>query len=194
MINNMEEINFDKVAPFYKYRTEYSDNFVTELSRYLKLNKNMTILDLACGTGQLTQLISRHVGKVIAIDKSSKMLTHAAQAKNIEYKQHDLSIKPFSTNSPVDSIFISRAIPYLPTDILKNTFETSLKPNGKIVVFSCYLDRNTKWVETIRAIRKSYIAHESNLNFSGIEKMKKLNYKRKKCLNTPQIYISNRIY
>ncbi len=57
-----------------RYQFEYGKNLINEL---LKPQHRETILDLGCGTGQLTKIISDKGSQVIGIDNSPKMINQA---------------------------------------------------------------------------------------------------------------------
>ena len=65
------------------------------MSEMLFLRKGSTVLDLGCGTGYLTKLLSERVGpegKVVAVDPDGERLKIAREkhsATNIDYIQAD---------------------------------------------------------------------------------------------------------
>jgi len=70
----------------------------------LKPQKTDKILDIGCGTGRVTRLISKKAKKVIGIDFSNEMIEIAKEKskdiKNIEYQKVDITKKlPFKNNS-----------------------------------------------------------------------------------------------
>ncbi len=87
----MSDLGFDEMAEFYRYRTPYNKNIFPGIAKELGFDPSTIILDLACGDGPLSVGISSYVGRVIAVDSSSVMLTRARKAGNVEYRQNDLA-------------------------------------------------------------------------------------------------------
>jgi SAM-dependent methyltransferase len=69
------------VADYYaRYRRGYPTVFVDALADALTLTPADTIVDLGCGTGQLTLPLARKVGWAVGVDPESDMLRHAEEA------------------------------------------------------------------------------------------------------------------
>lgn len=113
-------------------------NFVFEYGKglidLLDPKKHEYILDLGCGSGQLTYEIAQRARSVVGIDSSPKMISDAiVRFPSIEFKVADastyLSVKPF------DSIFSNAALHWM-TDyiaVIKCMYK-NLKPNGKLAI------------------------------------------------------------
>jgi trans-aconitate methyltransferase len=83
-------------------------NFVYEygedLLKYLDPKEGEHILDLGCGTGQLTYQISKYKSIVTGIDSSKKMIESA----KINYPEINFIVKDaisFNFDTPFDAIF-----------------------------------------------------------------------------------------
>src|SRR5688572_3588499 len=58
------------------------------------IDPTLTVGDLGCGTGQLTEIVAPYVGRMVSVDSSPDMLDAARQrlvgAENVELRQGDL--------------------------------------------------------------------------------------------------------
>ncbi|WP_426515599.1 class I SAM-dependent methyltransferase [Diaminobutyricibacter sp. McL0618] len=70
------------VADYYaRYRRGYPADVVDALADALALSPVDTIVDLGCGTGQLTLPLARKVGRALGVDPEADMLRHARTAE-----------------------------------------------------------------------------------------------------------------
>jgi ubiquinone/menaquinone biosynthesis C-methylase UbiE len=77
-----EDLGFGgEVAGFYhRYRRGYPPAVIDTLIRAFSLASDDLVIDLGCGTGQLTLPIARHVHAVAGVDPEPDMLARARQA------------------------------------------------------------------------------------------------------------------
>lgn len=115
-----------------------SHNFVYEYGKdvitLLDPNPNECILDIGCGTGQLTAAISESGAKVTGIDASEPMI---AEAKR-NYPAIDFRIadaRSFDLGMQFDAIFSNAAFHWIqpPEDVVKR-ISNALKPGGRMAV------------------------------------------------------------
>ncbi len=82
------------------------------------IDPSLTVGDLGCGTGQLTETIAPYVRRVIAVDSSKDMLDAArqrvAQARNVDLRQGDLENLPLDA-SELDAAMLSLVLHYSPS-------------------------------------------------------------------------------
>ena len=83
---------FKNTAHYYaKYRAGYPPEFFKYVVRYFGLNGKGRLLDLGCGTGQLTIPFAKHFEEVIGLDPEQGMLDEArnqaekANIKNVKF-------------------------------------------------------------------------------------------------------------
>lgn len=120
----------------YKNASRHQKEWGKTLISKLQLNGNETILDLGCGDGALTYMISQLVpnGNVIGIDSSKNMIHSALQysADNLLFINQNINDMVY--NSQFDIIFSNAALHWI-TDhkrLLDNCFK-ALRPGGKIL-------------------------------------------------------------
>lgn len=82
---------FKDTAHYYaKYRAGYPPEFFDYVARYFGLNGKGRLLDLGCGTGQLTIPFAKYFDEVIGLDPEQEMLN---EAKNQTEKANIINIK-----------------------------------------------------------------------------------------------------
>ncbi|AMC11290.1 methyltransferase type 11 [Lutibacter profundi] len=118
----------------YNDKHSFVYHYGEDLIELLNPKKEERVLDLGCGSGQLTFKISKLVNEVIGIDKSPEMIADAkSKFKNIEFFVADAS--NFTFNKKFDVIF-SNAVLHWVTNYkgaIKSMYE-NLTNNGKIVL------------------------------------------------------------
>jgi SAM-dependent methyltransferase len=74
---------FADTAWFYaRYRPGYPEGFFADVVRRFRLDGTGGLLDLGCGTGQLTVPLARHVAAALGVDPEPEMLVEAASRAN----------------------------------------------------------------------------------------------------------------
>lgn len=127
---------YDKVSETYHYWLKemgrYTDNIIH--SKHIEVDKELKILDFACGTGYITKgLLNKSTEyKITSVDQSDKMLEKlldrdnprvtAIQSDGIEFLK--------TTNERYDVIFFGWALSYFNHNELLKLFNSVLKPGG----------------------------------------------------------------
>lgn len=171
------EIDFDFTAPFYQYRTPYGEAFFHEMNKRLNFTSQSRILDIACGSGELSLGVSPYVGKVVGFDFSREMLSRAPASPNVEYRFHDLQNGPFLADAGFDVVLIGRAIPYLPASTLEPTLDKALNPGGKVLVCGGGFHKSTPWYGYYHKLKDKYRSYFPEMGqFEGTDKMKSMQF------------------
>jgi len=149
---------------------EYFSNFTRphsqELVRRLNMNSDVTVLDLACGTGTITAELRKYIcpkGKLIAVDSSEEMINKAKEKideKNVEFICGDMLeiLDEFQENS-FDYVTCGWAIGYVsPLKLLKK-MKRVLKQNGKIGIIENRKDTLALLRETGIKVMQRYPQH-----------------------------------
>ena len=120
-------------AELYTQKHAFVFQYGSNLIDILKPGKSERILDLGCGTGELTSQISSLCNQVIGVDLSESMISKAKlNYKEIEFQVADA--RSYRTNEPFDAIFSNAAFHWIKeADILAETLFSCLKPGGRIV-------------------------------------------------------------
>jgi len=134
--------HYDQIFPFNKAQL----NFVLQS---LKNPKGLSVLDIGCGTGNLSFELSKHFKKVIAIDLDEAMLEKARQKSTdrIQFLSKDMLIieKEFGQNTFDAVICFGNTLVHLdgPESILDFFIQSRkiLKNNGKLLLQTINYDR-----------------------------------------------------
>lgn len=144
----------------HSYVYQYGENLI----KLLDPKENQRILDLGCGSGQLTSKINRFAKETIGIDKSADMIADAkTKFPNIEFKVGDAG--NFKFDEKFDSIFSNATLHWVKDykGAIKCMYE-NLNSNGKIVLeFGGKGNIQTIVNELRNSLRKRGYDKQSNL-------------------------------
>jgi ArsR family transcriptional regulator len=102
------------------------------------VDPSLTVGDLGCGTGQLTEVLAPHVHRVVAVDGSADMLDAArarvGQLPNVDVRQGELEALPLQAGE-LDAALLSLVLHYSP-DPARALAEVArvLQPGGRVLV------------------------------------------------------------
>jgi ubiquinone/menaquinone biosynthesis methyltransferase len=150
-----EECN--KLAPYYDALVKFlaffiggENKFRNKIAEIANISRGEFVLDVACGTGTLTTIISERVGDngcVIGVDLSPKMIAIAARKvkkQQLSFQQANAEELPYPDNS-FDKVTITYALHEMPHEarlnVLSEIFRV-LKTGGTLVVVDIYKPRN----------------------------------------------------
>ncbi len=119
--------------------TNYQDDFSyiwrngESLLAQLNPQAGEHILDLGCGTGQLTQQIAESGAKAVGIDSDRAMITKAqTNYPHLTFKVADAA--NFQLETPVDAVFSNAALHWVAqAEAAAGCIVRSLKPGGRFV-------------------------------------------------------------
>lgn len=120
----------------YLYQEKHS--FVWQLSQglvdVLAPQPGEKILDLGCGTGELTQAIAARGAQVIGIDADPAMIA-AARERFPQLAFQVADARQFTLPDPVDALFSNAALHWIaePVAVIER-MAAALKPGGRLVV------------------------------------------------------------
>jgi trans-aconitate 2-methyltransferase len=117
----------------YDDKHDFVFKFGEEIVSLLNPQKNETILDLGCGTGDLTQQIGDACHKVIGLDNSLEMILKAKEKHtDIEFVQ--ANAMDFQLDTTFDAVFSNATLHWIPDaeSVIKN-INKHLKVGGRFV-------------------------------------------------------------
>lgn len=145
MRNSIEEF-WDYAAKDYRVN-QWEKNSISKfdyaltknvLLKYLKPNKNDYILEIGCGPGKWTKLLSERCKSIVAIDISKAMVNQAkryCRNKNVSFINGDITKLNF--DQKFDKILAVRSLEYIKDkNHLLNKIMHLLKHSGKIVIIT----------------------------------------------------------
>ena len=127
--------DFSTIASFYREKSLVQANAGKQLIELLEIAPDADILDVGCGTGNLTaELREITSGRVVAIDPAKGMIRQAQAlygSRDIDFRMTDGDALPF--DNEFDLIFCSSVFQWFrePAGNLAN-FAKALRPGGKV--------------------------------------------------------------
>ena len=127
-------MKFNWNPELYDDKHDFVFKFGEEIIKLLNPQKNETILDIGCGTGDLTKKIAERSEKVIGIDNSGEMI-QAAQKKYPEISFIHADAKDFHLDNKFDAIFSNAVLHWIPqAETMVRNANQLLKIGGRYVV------------------------------------------------------------
>ncbi len=117
----------------YDDKHNYVSEFGEELVHLLNPDQDETILDIGCGTGDLTYKISTSCKKVVGLDSSFEMI-QTAQKKFPDLPFYNLDATNFKIDFLFDAVFSNAALHWItePEIVIQN-INRHLKNGGRFV-------------------------------------------------------------
>ena len=139
-------------AELYEAQHSFVWRFGAELLELLKPTTGERILDVGCGTGQLTAEIARSGAEVVGVDSSVDMIGQARQNfpsashPNLQFTLADAGTMQF--NQEFDAVFSNAALHWmLDTAAVSDAMYRALKPRGRLVL-ECGGKGNIRQIES----------------------------------------------
>ena len=165
-----KELFKDAARDYARYRPGYPKEFFDQVVKYFGLDGKGRLLDLGCGTGQITIPLAPHFEEVVGLDVDADMLTlgkeeaEKAGVKNIKWVQ-----KRAEDISPELGTFrlatAAASFHWMEQDIVLAKIYEILEPNGGLVIVSgsSSVWRNTEkagWKGKVKEIIQKYLGKE----------------------------------
>ena len=102
------------------------------------LDPSLTVGDLGCGTGQVSELVAPHVCKVIAVDGSTDMVQAARRrlkgAQHVEVRRGDMAALPID-DAQLDVAIVALVLHHVPEPArVLSEVGRVLKPGGRVLI------------------------------------------------------------
>lgn len=161
-MQNSQKI-FNNTSKYYsKYRLSFSNEFLVFMLEDLGIRKFNRLLDVGCGTGQLSLPLSNYFKEVIAIDINEEMISEGIrvskenQISNIEF----LSIPAENLTSKFgifDLIVIGSAFHWMDRERVTSIIYDLLSTKGGLAIVdqgSIWTGNETWQIEVVKIIKK----------------------------------------
>jgi trans-aconitate 2-methyltransferase len=123
-------------SQYEKFKDERKQPF-KDLLALIEHRPHMRVVDLGCGTGELTRELHEHLHaeETLGIDNSETMLLKSGAFGNQFLRFEHGDIEAFVTDRPFDLIFSNAALHWLPDhDALFRRLTSFLTPHGQLAV------------------------------------------------------------
>ena len=121
-------------AQYERFREERAQPF-WDLAALVEPRPGMRVVDLGCGTGELTAQLHQKLQarETIGIDSSAAMLARAPSAPGLRFEQRDVAA--FAPHDRFDLVFSNAALHWIPDHAgLFKRLTAALAPGGQIAV------------------------------------------------------------
>lgn len=147
-----------------RYRPGYPDVFFRDLIRRFGLDGTGRILDLGCGTGQLTLPLAGHVEEAVGVDPEQDMLAEAAQRS----REAGVTNVTWIHNGAADLgdgygrfrvVTMGRSFHWMDRSHVLALLEDMVEDGGGLVIAndSCLVRPVTRWQEAIERVQARYL-------------------------------------
>ena len=130
------------------------DNWLfTQLQKYYKTVKNLSVLDYGSGSGANSLMLARYGAEVFAFDKSPEKISNlqtAARQSGLTIQTQVCSALDFIPTQPYDIVLFTNVLHFIPKEdrpIALDIVVNSVKPNG-LLVYCDLADDNPPEEET----------------------------------------------
>ncbi len=132
-MNKTSVSNYDWNSSLYQEKHAFVWHYGENLLKLLNPQPKERILDLGCGTGQLTAKIAEAGAEVIGIDSAPEMIEQAQQNyPQLQFRVAD--VKNFQLSKPVDAVFSNAVLHWiLEADEVISSIHESLKMGGRFI-------------------------------------------------------------
>ena len=160
---------FSSAVDYYaQYRPAYPQDLVDALAARAGLDGTQRVLDVGCGTGQLTIPLARHARAVVAIDPvpgmpaRGRQAAQAAGAGNVTWLAGDSSQIAALAGPGADLAVFAASFHWTDRPAVLAVLDEMLAPVGVVVVINDVLDdaEQPDWEYAIDRIRARYLGDQ----------------------------------
>jgi len=134
--------DFNQISDLNDKIWNHNNCYFDYILKYVKTDCQLC-LDIGCGKGELSNLLSKRSENVIGVDLADKMIDKAITRygyKNIEFINRNVLEMNFKENS-IDIIITTSTAHHLPYEWLLEFAKKHLKPKGKLIILDLYLPK-----------------------------------------------------
>lgn len=153
-----------------RYRPGYPQAFVDDLARQFHLDGTGRLLDLGCGTGQLTLPLAQHVAEAVGMDPEPEMLAQAAGQAQANSITNVTWARGSSTDLPGNLghfrlVTMGRSFHWMDREQVLAVLDDMVDDDGGVVLAndSCLVRPTTAWQQAIEEIQRHFLPSDSML-------------------------------
>ncbi|WP_063040120.1 class I SAM-dependent methyltransferase [Nocardia pseudovaccinii] len=150
-----------------RYRPSYPQPFLDDLVERFHLDRTGRLLDLGCGTGQLTIPLAPHVAEAVGIDPEPEMLAEAAEQAQAAGLANATWAQGSSTDLPGEFgqfrlVTMGRSFHWMDREQVLTALDSMVDGDGAIVLAndSCLVRPITPWQQTVEDIQRRFVPAE----------------------------------
>jgi SAM-dependent methyltransferase len=147
-----------------RYRPGYPQAFVDDIARQFGLDGTRRLLDLGCGTGQLTLPLARHVAEAVGMDPEPGMLAEAASQAHALGVANVTWAQGSSADLPGDLgrfrlVTMGRSFHWMDREQVLAVLGDMVDDDGGVVLAndSCLVRPTTAWQRAIEEVQRRFL-------------------------------------
>lgn len=156
----------------YRHRKPYSDEAFNILSQ-LAGSPEPRILDLGCGTGDLTMGLARFARQIDALDISEEMLSEAKR-RPLSSRQVQWILSPAETapiSGPYDLVTAAQSLHWMDWPVVFAKIKTALKPGRFLAIVERGYVNRAWWNDEFQSIIDFYSTNKDFQKYGLIEEL-----------------------
>jgi ubiquinone/menaquinone biosynthesis C-methylase UbiE len=147
-----------------RYRPGYPLAFLDDLIKRLRLDGTGRLLDVGCGTGQLTLPLAAHVAEAVGLDPEPDMLTEAARQAREATLTNVTWIQGNSADLPVDHgrfrlVTMGRSFHWMDREQVLTALAEMVDDDGNLVIAndSNLVLPSTPWQQAVGEVQRRFL-------------------------------------
>lgn len=147
-----------------RYRPDFPQVFFDDLIRSRRLDGTGRLLDLGCGTGQLTLPLAAHVAEAVGLDPEAEMLVEAARKARAAHVTNVTWAQGSSADLPgklgrFRLATMGRSFHWLDREQVLTALDEMVDDDGSLVIAndSCLVRPATAWQQAIEDVQHSFL-------------------------------------
>jgi SAM-dependent methyltransferase len=147
-----------------RYRPGYPQPFLNDLVERFHLDGTQRLLDLGCGTGQLTIPLAVHVAEAVGMDPEPEMLAQAARQAQAAGVTNVTWAQGSSADLPGDLgrfqlVTMGRSFHWMDREQVLTALDGMIEHDGSVVLAndSCLVRPITPWQQTVEDIQRRFL-------------------------------------
>src|SRR5262245_46036433 len=147
-----------------RYRPAYPPAFFDDLIARFGLDGSGRLLDLGCGTGQLTLPLAKHVAEAVGVDREPDMLTEAARQARAAHITNVALAQGDSADLPLELglfrlVTMGRSFHWMDREHVLAALDHMVGDGGGLVIAndSCLVRPVTAWQHAIDDVQRRFM-------------------------------------
>lgn len=147
-----------------RYRPAYPSVVIDDVVQRLRLDGTGRLLDLGCGSGQLTVPLARYVAEAVGVDPEGDMLIEAARHAQAAEVTNITWVKGSSEDLPGELgrfrlVTMGRSFPWMDRDQVLGALAGMVEDDGGLVIANdgCLVRPTTAWQQVVEEVQHRFL-------------------------------------